>query len=209
MHRYEDDDTELLFVSWWESVQRIDRPNKPRFRRPDGTWAYSESEIRGTLATPSRVSRDTLATGTGEQGNRGTGENPSCPSADADEATEADSRFDEFWNTYAKKVGRKKAEQRWRIALRKPGVDADRLIAAAGRYVTAQQVKGKHPEFTKDAATWLNGEHWNDEAATATTTTTTPAAYAGPIERPPDNLSPEEYHAWHMEQVARRRAASQ
>jgi hypothetical protein len=41
------------------------------------------SETRDTLATPSRDSRDTLAPGTEEQGNRGTGESSSSDVADA------------------------------------------------------------------------------------------------------------------------------
>jgi hypothetical protein len=81
------------------------------------------------------------------------------PSADADESD----RFDEFWDTYDKKVGRKKAEQRWTIALRKPHITADLLIAAAASYIAWQTAEGKHPTYTKDPSTWLNGEHWADE----------------------------------------------
>ncbi|AWN02664.1 RepA-like replication initiator [Mycobacterium phage Xavia] len=66
--RYEVDGTCLLFVSWWEDVQRIDKPGKGRFPRPDGTMNYRDSEIRESVASP----RETVATGTGEQGNRGT-----------------------------------------------------------------------------------------------------------------------------------------
>lgn len=67
---YEVDGTKYLFISWWEQAQRIDKPGKGRFPRPDGTWNYGDSEIRDSLANP----RDTLAPGTGEQGNRGTEE---------------------------------------------------------------------------------------------------------------------------------------
>lgn len=41
VHRYEAGSTNLLFVSWWESVQRIDKPGKGRFPRPDATGACS------------------------------------------------------------------------------------------------------------------------------------------------------------------------
>ncbi|AEL98225.1 replication initiation protein [Mycobacterium phage BigNuz] len=71
--RYESDGTRLLFVSWWEDIQRIDKPGKGRFRRPDGTTNYRDSEIRESVASP----RETVAPGTGEQGNRGTGESSS------------------------------------------------------------------------------------------------------------------------------------
>lgn len=71
--RYEHDGTALLYISFWEQVQRVDKPNSGRFRRPDGTMNYKESQIRESLAKPREPSR-TFAPGTGEQGNRGTGE---------------------------------------------------------------------------------------------------------------------------------------
>jgi len=72
-------------------------------------------------------------------------------------------RFEEFWDTYSHKVGRKKAEQKYRLALKKPGITPDLLIAAAASYISWVKSEGKHPEFTKHPATWLNGEHWTDE----------------------------------------------
>jgi len=74
--RYEDDGTELLYLSFWESIQRVDKPQAGRFRRPDGTLHYRESEIRECVANSREPSRS-LAPGTGEQGNRGTGEQTS------------------------------------------------------------------------------------------------------------------------------------
>lgn len=72
-------------------------------------------------------------------------------------------RFDEFWDTYDKKVDRKKAEVAYRNALKKPGVTADLLVAAAAAYITWQTSEGKHPQFTKHPTTWLHGENWRDE----------------------------------------------
>jgi len=77
--------------------------------------------------------------------------------------TEPPERFEEFWDTYANKVGRKKAETAYRAALKKAGVSADLLIAAAAAYITWQMSEGKHPQYTKHPASWLNGEHWTDE----------------------------------------------
>ena len=70
IHRYEGDGTRLLYISWWEDVQRIDKPGKGRLPRPDGTFDYRASIIRESVAR----APETLAPGTGEQGNRGTGE---------------------------------------------------------------------------------------------------------------------------------------
>ena len=73
--RYEVDGTRFLYVAFWESAQRIDKPGKGRFPRPDGTIGYGDSEIRESVAK----CRESVAPGTGEQGNRGTGENTRTP----------------------------------------------------------------------------------------------------------------------------------
>lgn len=70
VHRYSTDSDNLLYISFWEDIQRIDRPGKGRYPRPDGTFDYKESVIRESVASP----RESVATGTGEQRNRGTGE---------------------------------------------------------------------------------------------------------------------------------------
>ena len=71
--------------------------------------------------------------------------------------------FAAFWDTYDKKQGRKAAEAAYRAALKKSGVTSEQIIEAASEYVEWQKVEGKHPTYTKNAATWLRGEHWNDE----------------------------------------------
>lgn len=79
--RYEANGTRLLFVSFWDSTQRVDKPQPGRFPRPDGTMNYRASDIRECLAKIREDSRD-LAPGTGEQRNRGTEEqNPPYPPA--------------------------------------------------------------------------------------------------------------------------------
>tara|TARA_R100000365_G_scaffold3491_1_gene11667 strand:- start:2102 stop:2968 length:867 start_codon:yes stop_codon:yes gene_type:complete len=86
IHRYEVDGTDLLYISFWEDVQRIDKPGKGRFPRPDGTFDYKASVIRESVANP----RESVAPGTGEQGNRGTGEQGN--SSSSSEVAEATSR---------------------------------------------------------------------------------------------------------------------
>lgn len=70
VHRYEVERDHLLYISFWEEVQRIDKPGRGRKPRPDGTIDYKESSIRESVARPP----GTLAPGTEEQGNRGTGD---------------------------------------------------------------------------------------------------------------------------------------
>jgi len=71
--------------------------------------------------------------------------------------------FSDFWDAYGKKTGRPKSLTAFKAALKKPGVTSEVLIEAASEYVEWAKVEGKFPDFTKDPATWLRGEHWNDE----------------------------------------------
>ena len=69
--RYEHEGTKLLYISNWDSIQRVDKPQSGRLCRPDGTWNYKESVIRessrGLASLP-----EVVAPVTEEQGNRGT-----------------------------------------------------------------------------------------------------------------------------------------
>lgn len=89
--RYTHEGTSLLFISFWEQVQRIDKAQDGRFPRPDGTFNYKDSVIRESVANPREPSR-TLAPGTGEQRNRGTEEQGkethSTPNVSTDRAPE-------------------------------------------------------------------------------------------------------------------------
>lgn len=137
----------------------------------------------GTTPGPHRghtvATRGLSTEGDGE--GEGEGEGDNYLSSDADASTEiveaeivepgpgnalalldAPDLFEEWWNVYDKKVGKKQAQLKWRLALKKRGVTADLLILSARRYVEHQKMIGKHPQFTKNPDTWLNGEHWDD-----------------------------------------------
>lgn len=64
--------------------------------------------------------------------------------------------FDEWWNAYDKKCGRKKAEAKWNRLM-----PCDRIACmnATPAYVCATPDK----KYRKDPLTYLNGECWNDE----------------------------------------------
>ena len=73
--RYEVDKEELLYIDRWKDLQRIDKPAKGRFRRPDGTLEYTEEVSRESYRKPREdvaSPPEVLAPVTGEQGNRGT-----------------------------------------------------------------------------------------------------------------------------------------
>lgn len=75
--RYEVDGEKLLYVDKWADIQRVDKPNRGRFRRPDGTLEYSEKVNRESYRNPREDfgnPPEVLAPVTGEQRNRGTEE---------------------------------------------------------------------------------------------------------------------------------------
>lgn len=77
--RYEVDGEKLLYIDKWSDIQRVDKPNRGRFRRPDGTLEYSETVNRDSYRNPREDFAnppEVLAPGTGEQGNRGTDKKP-------------------------------------------------------------------------------------------------------------------------------------
>lgn len=152
---YKIDGTHLLYVSFWESFQRIDKPGKGRLPRPDGTMDYNDSQIRESVASP----RESVAPVTGEQGNRGTGqkaEDTPAPATPKRASEPVD--FDEFWAAYPKRQDKGHARTAWVKAVR----CADVSVILAAAISLAGDPNLPEPKFIPLAATWLNGERWED-----------------------------------------------
>lgn len=64
--------------------------------------------------------------------------------------------FDEWWNAYQKKRGRKKAEAKWNKL--KPTQKVACMKATPAYVMSTPDV-----QYRKDPMTYLNGECWNDE----------------------------------------------
>lgn len=154
LHRYETKTDRLLYISFWESIQRIDKPGKGRNPRPDGTFDYKESDIRESVASPP----ETLAPGTGEQRNRGTGEEDTCSPATPSSERDPD-RFEEFWQAYPRKVGKQKAATKYKAAIKRSS--EDEVIGGAHRLANDPNL----PEqtFIPHPTTWLERDGWEDE----------------------------------------------
>lgn len=170
--RYEGPGDHLLYISFWEEIQRIDKPGKGRNPRPDGTLEYKESVIRESVASPPV----TLAPGTGEQGNRGTGEQGRKELFNADASNEPkvskslySNMFTEWWQHYPRRQSKGDAFKAWE-QLRRAGAlpSLDVLIPAAQRYAQVEQ----RPEFQKLPAGWLRDRKWEDETTHAPRTKT-------------------------------------
>lgn len=150
--RYQVDGKSFLMIVQWAKHQRIDKPAKERFPRSDGDTEV----IRDTLATPSRDSRDTLAPGTGEQGNRGAGDQGTDSSAPA----ALESLFDDAYSHWPKKVERKQSLAKFKGACRRidPQVLHDHVVKFGQAYAATTD-----KQFVPALSVWLNGERWTDE----------------------------------------------
>ena len=67
--------------------------------------------------------------------------------------------FDNFWNMYPRKLGKKKAREAYVKATANHGVDL--INEACTDY--AMSIDGKDPKFIPHASTWLNQERWDDD----------------------------------------------
>jgi len=195
--RYEADGEPLLYISWWDSMQRIDKPGNGRLRRPDGTLAYKESEIRESVASP----RESVAPGTGEQGNRGTGEAlPRATVATRDEtggaAPTGAGRFDEFWAVYPNRKGKADALKAWRTG--RCAQKADDVIAGAIRY---RDDPNREAQYTKLPAGWLRDGRWDDDPL--------PAKTAGKAKQQVEQVATDDFFERAMRRAQDQEAAAQ
>jgi len=92
------------------------------------------------------------------------GETPAAPRAThlavgQNLGTDRDLAFVAFWERYPHKTGKGQARRAWASARRK-GVAPEVIIRGVERY---RDDPNRQPGFTRNPATWLNGEGWLDE----------------------------------------------
>lgn len=83
-------------------------------------------------------------------------ENPNPEPKDLDHP--ADDRFDEFWGTVPRKVGKGAARKAWKKAVKK--ADPQVIIDGMRRY---RDDPNRADEFTAHPSSWLNAERWDDD----------------------------------------------
>lgn len=69
--------------------------------------------------------------------------------------------FDEVWNLYPKKQGKKQAENAYEKA-RKAGVEKETIINGIQAYCENIREKNIDQKYIKHGSTWFNQECWND-----------------------------------------------
>lgn len=73
--------------------------------------------------------------------------------------------FDEFWNAYAYKKGRKKAEEKWNKLKPKEKVACMKAVPAyvENTMIPGSATTGTKKQFRMHPLTYLNGARWEDE----------------------------------------------
>lgn len=76
-----------------------------------------------------------------------------------------DSKFDEFWSAYPRRVGKGQAKKAWQKAVKETAPEV--IIEAARQFADLRQ--GQDQTYTPYPATWLHGERWLDQGETKAT----------------------------------------
>lgn len=150
--RYRVENKDFIHITNWESHQRVNNPNKPRYPLPTS----ENSEPIETLSRDDSGSNETLSPGAGEQRSRGTGEQGNSKTR---ERVGYSPEFETFWATYPRKESKRQAWTAWGKAIKRASVEA--ITEGALRYA---QDPNRSDQFTKHASTWLNADGWEDDA---------------------------------------------
>lgn len=80
------------------------------------------------------------------------------------------SEFEQFWDQYPRKIGKKAAMKAWHAAKDKP--DLPRILSALAAAKQSSDWTKENGKFIPHPATWLNQGRWDDEVQSLTHTTT-------------------------------------
>jgi len=147
----------------WDAHQKTERRAKGRNPRPEDAESTTDLRMHNGEAENLGTSSQCLGkspVGTGEQGNRGTGEEETCSPAPPSNATEPTTPpgFAEFWNAYPRKEAKQAALKAWPKAVKL--TSRTTLIEGALRLA---QDPNREDEFTPLPASWLNAGRWEDD----------------------------------------------
>lgn len=178
IHRYEMNGERLLYISWWESTQYVQKPKPGRLPRPDGTFGYKESVIGSPGRKPPEasgkvqpVSGDQVVRGTGEQGymRDDVASDDAARTHDTEEfaliepeaaGPSLSDKFEQFYAAYPRKRDRAKAEEAFTKAVKQKCIHPDRIIHAAQQLAADPNLP--EPTVIPYPSTWLNAERWDD-----------------------------------------------
>lgn len=144
--RYSFENTEYFYISGWKH-QRIDKPQNAKYPDP----FQDNSKIIPRTIPPDTIRYDTIGKDT--------------IVAMVANATDAKSRFDEFWKTFPRRRGsnpKKPAEKKFDLLVA-AGTDPSSIIFGAANYAAELCRDGKdRTQFVAQAITWLNQSRFED-----------------------------------------------
>ena len=152
-------------IPGWHQHQRNERSAKSKYPGPDEADTPSDLRKHPSVGTSENFrsgvaeTPHTSVTGTGEQGNRGTGEQTLVP-APRGRATEAEpDGFADFYDAYPRKEKRRTAAKAYAAALRR--TDPTTILAGAQRFAADPNLPER--QYIPHPSTWLNGDGWDDD----------------------------------------------
>ena len=167
---YQVDGRSYYSIPTWVKHQKIDKRSASRWPEPsEGVEVDPETneQVTGTIEDSHRESaesppstRSDSGAGTGEQGNRGTGDKEHVvPAAQAPSVnSKYRESFEEFWNAYPRKTDKGGAAKAFDKARKRTSERT--LIAAAARLAADPNLP--EAQYIPHATTWLNGSRWDD-----------------------------------------------
>ena len=164
---YEVDGRPYFAIPSWDRHQKNERRAGRRNPGPDEAESPSDKGEHPSGGTSAQMHGTSVRThgksplGTGEQGNRGTGEVTPSPDGEDD----PNPGFDDFWAAWPRKVDKGHARTAWRTAAKK--ADPSVIVAAAAAFAAKCKAERTEPKFICHAATWLRGERWTDQETDA------------------------------------------
>jgi hypothetical protein len=159
--RYEIDGVQYLAIKNWSEHQTPHHPGKDIFpsftnqnvliRTTAETFMQPLGESLETVGRVSGESRESLP-------HELSRDEESRVATDGGRETYSD-EFETWWNEYPRKVAKGTALKAWKGAISKTSFDV--LLDSVKAY--AVKVANIEQQYILHAATWLNGERWNDE----------------------------------------------
>lgn len=147
---------ELLDIGAIESEKRV----------KDGVYQSSLYTVkRGGVGTPVSPGRDTGDARVGTPVTHRTITNELEP------INYIDTAFDEFWSIYPKRADKRAAHKAFKSAIKR--ANPDEILSGARKYADDPN---RELRFTKNPATWLNADAWENDSLPANVSNLKPAA---------------------------------
>jgi len=154
---YDCDSKPYLYLPSWEVHQSI-RAKKSKFPSPDNVNAH-EINCMQMISDDCKCSRNPIQS---ESNPIRESESLIAPS----KKQEVAGGFDEFWDCYPKKVGKKDALKAWN-KLKPNDKLKDTIIAGIRKWNASDQWTKDNGQYIPHPATFLNGERWKDDCKIA------------------------------------------